>query len=257
MDWFPTITLREKARDVTARLQAAYQITGPDRGESRQLPPVDELVLTLLSQSTTDVNSWRGYLALRERFPNWEAAADAPVADIEAAIRPCGLSRQKAPRIRAILRRLREEHGAMTLDFLAGMPPDEALAYLMSFHGVGRKTASCVLLFALGMPAMPVDTHVLRVARRLALIPPHGSADDAHDQLECLLEEEDYLTFHVNTVVHGRRTCTARNPACARCPLLARCPYGEQRLAEGTASADTTEGADNVEGDGLSTRLSG
>jgi endonuclease-3 len=110
------------------------------------------------------------------------------------------------------------------------MPPDEALAYLTSFHGVGRKTASCVLLFSLDMPAMPVDTHVLRVARRLDLIPQRGSADEAHDLLESLLPEELYMAFHVNVIAHGRQTCTARNPACERCPVLALCPYGQQRL---------------------------
>ncbi|OPZ84969.1 MAG: Ultraviolet N-glycosylase/AP lyase [bacterium ADurb.Bin429] len=174
MDWFPTLELREKIAEVTRLLRDTYHAEGPRRGHAASVPPTDELVLTVLSQSTTDVNSWRGYQALRERYGgDWEKVADAPVAEIEEAIRPCGLSRQKAPRIKAILRRLREERGSVSLDFLAVMPPDEALEYLMSFHGVGRKTASCVLLFSLGMPAMPVDTHVHRVARRLALIPPH------------------------------------------------------------------------------------
>ncbi|HEY3379905.1 MAG TPA: hypothetical protein VGL77_20725, partial [Armatimonadota bacterium] len=118
-----------------------------------------------------------------------------------------------------------------SLDFLAELPPDQALAYLMSFHGVGRKTASCVLLFSLGLPAMPVDTHVLRIARRLALIPAQGSADVAHDLLESLLPEELYMPFHVNLIAHGRRTCTARHPACVRCPLLDMCGYGQQRLS--------------------------
>jgi len=231
MNWFPTLELQEKAREVASRLQAVYHAVGPDRGAKRQLPPVDELILTLLSQSTTDINSWRGFHALKERFPDWNVAADAPLDVIEDAIRPCGLSRQKAPRIQSILRRLRDEHGWITLDFLADMPPDEALAYLVSFHGVGRKTASCVLLFSLDMPAMPVDTHVLRVAHFLELIPEKVNADDAHNLLECLLPEELYLPFHVNVIAHGRQTCHARHPACERCPIIDLCPHGQQRLS--------------------------
>lgn len=233
MDWFPTMALREKIAEVTCCLREAYHAPGPRRGHAASVPPVDELVLTVLSQSTTDVNSWRGYEALLARYGgDWDAVADAPVGEIEEAIRPCGLSRQKAPRIKAILQRLREERGAITLDFLTAMPPDEALDYLMSFHGVGRKTASCVLLFSLNMPAMPVDTHVHRVARRLALIPPIASAEQAHAMLEALLPEDDYYDFHVNTITHGRQTCTARNPTCERCPVLHLCPYGQARMGK-------------------------
>lgn len=234
MNWFPTTALREKARSITTRLQAVYGAGAPNRGHASRLAPVDELVLTVLSQSTTDINSWRGYEALRARFGTWDAVADAPVAAIEETVRPCGLSRQKAPRIKAALQRIREEQGEVTLEFLRARPPDEALAYLMSLHGVGRKTASCVLLFALDMPAMPVDTHVLRVARRLELIPPRGSAEQAHDLLEALLEEEAYLPFHLNLIAHGRRTCTARRPACERCAVLDLCPYGQARLGTGS-----------------------
>jgi len=226
MDWFPTLELRAKIADIMQKLIDAYHAQGPERGHAAALPPVDELVLTMLSQSTTDVNSWRGYRALRERFPSWDAVADAPEEEIELVIRACGLSRQKAPRIKAILRSLRDEHGAVTLDFLADLPPDEALACLMSFHGVGRKTASCVLLFSLGMPVMPVDTHILRIAKRLGLIPLDATADQAHDLLEALLPEEAYYAFHVNAIAHGRQTCTARAPACPRCPLLELCPFG-------------------------------
>lgn len=230
MAWAPTAALRQKAREVAVRLEAEYHAVGADRGNFRRLPAVDELVLTLLSQSTTDINSWRGFRALQERFLDWDAVADAPVAQVEAVIHPCGLSHQKAPRLQAILQRLREERGTITLDFLIDLPTKEALDYLMSFHGVGRKTASCVLLFSLGMPAMPVDTHVLRVARRLALIPERGSAEVAHGWLESLLPQTDYLIFHVNVIAHGRKTCTARRPACERCVILDKCPWGMNHL---------------------------
>jgi endonuclease-3 len=227
MDWFPTLELRHRALAVLARLEETYHAVGPDHGAGIGLPPVDEIVLTLLSQSTTDVNSWRGFQALKARFSDWETLADAPVEAIEAAIRPCGLSRQKAPRIKALLQRLREERGRITLDFLADLPPDEALAYLLSFHGVGRKTASCVLLFSLQMPVLPVDTHVHRVAGRLALIPAGASADQAHDLLEALLPEETYLSFHLNLIAHGRQVCFARHPRCEGCPVCDLCPYGQ------------------------------
>lgn len=249
MDWFPTLALRRKALVVTERLAATYHATAPQRGEDGRLPALDELILTLLSQSTTDVNSWRGYQALRERFPSWDAVADAPLDAVEATIRVCGLSRRKAPRLQAILRRVRAERGQLSLDFLQTVPPDEALAYLQSFVGVGRKTASCVLLFSLGLPAMPVDTHVLRVTRRLALIPPCTSAEQAHDFLEALLPEEAYLLFHVNVIAHGRQTCTARHPACARCPLLDECAHGQAGMTpeHEEASGGRTAGVAPVE----------
>lgn len=223
--WSPTDALREKCLLITQRLQQQYHAVGTEQGHSRRLPAVDELMLTLLSQSTTDINSWRGYQALRERYTSWDAMADAPVAEIAALIHQCGLAQQKAPRMKAILQRLREERGAITLDFLTDLPPAEALAYLMSFHGVGRKTASCVLLFSLDMPAMPVDTHVLRVTRRLGLIPARGSVEQAHQMLESLLPEMLYLTFHLNVITHGRETCSARNPACERCIIADICPF--------------------------------
>jgi endonuclease-3 len=233
--WFPTMAMRNKALEIGERLRATYHAEGPARGHTARLPAVDEVVLTFLSQSTTDINSWRGYQALKARYPNWAAMAAAPVSEIEATIRLCGLARQKAPRIKAFLQRLREERGELSLEFLRALPPDEALAYLQSFHGIGRKTASCVLLFSLDMPAMPVDTHVLRVARRLELIPPKTSAEQAHDLLESLLPEEWYLPFHVNMIAHGRQTCTARRPACERCPIYDLCPYGQRLLAERAA----------------------
>jgi endonuclease-3 len=203
------------------------------------LPPVDELILCLLAQRTDADDNWRGYQALLTRFTCWDALADAPLAQVAAALHSCGLSRQRAARIQAILQRVRAEQGAITLDFLSALPPDEALAYLISFTGVGRQTASRVLLFALDMPALPVNTHVLRVSRRLALLPDGTHADAAHAMLESLLPEELYRPFHDNTFAHGRQTCTAQRPACARCPLCADCAFGQQQLAAGGSARNT------------------
>lgn len=213
-----------KLREIARRLSEKHQQIAPERGHTASLPPVDELLLTLLSQSTTDINSWRGYQALLDRYCNWDALADAPVADITATIHCCGLAAQKAPRMKAILQRIRAEQGAITLDFLRDTPVAEALEYLLSFNGIGRKTASCILLFSLGRPVMPVDTHVLRVTKRLALIPENCNADRAHLLLEAMLPESEYLTFHLNIIAHGRQICRARNPHCTSCPLADICP---------------------------------
>ncbi len=219
-------SLVKLAVEVRSRLEAVYHATGPSRGHGcASIPAVDELALTFLSQATTDINSWRGYQALRAAYPTWEAVADAPVEAIEELIRPCGLSRQKAPRILAALNRIRAEQGSITLDFLRDMPRADALEYLLSFNGVGRKTASCVLLFSLGVPALPVDTHVWRVAKRLGLITEKTSAEAAHAVLEGIVPEADYLTFHVNVIAHGKVFCTARSPKCSACVLAEICPF--------------------------------
>jgi len=216
---------RALAIEVRRRLEAVYHATGPSRGHGcTSIPAVDELVLTFLSQATTDINSWRGYQALRTAFPSWEAVADAPVEKIEELIRPCGLSRQKAPRILAALHRIRAEQGAISLDFLCDIPRVDALAYLLSIRGVGRKTASCVLLFSLGIPALSVDTHVWRICKRLGLISAKTTADAAHAILEGIVPEADYLPFHVNVIAHGKAICTARTPKCSACVLAEICP---------------------------------
>ena len=221
----------KNALEITRRLSEVYHASEHDPGLARRMPAVDELVLTLLSQNTSDVNSWRGYEALCAHFADWDAVADASLEEVIAVIRRCGMAQQKAPRIQALLQRLRAEHGRITLDFLKEQSPSSAMDYLTSFHGVGRKTASCVMLFALDMPALPVDTHVLRVAKRLALIPQQCSADEAHDLLETLLPSSLYLEFHVNLIMHGRKICTARTPHCARCVLVDVCPTGREVLS--------------------------
>ncbi len=221
--------LKIKAKTVGDILHELYHAHHPHRMEGGVLQPVDELVLTILSQSTTDTNSWRGYHALKAVFPDWDSVADAPVEQVEKAIKLCGLSHQKAPRIQAVLQQLRTEHGKITLDFLQGITARAGLEYLTSFNGVGRKTASCVLLFALDKPVMPVDTHVHRVTMRLGLIDKDVTADKAHDILEKIVDPADYLTFHVNVIAHGRQICTARNPHCQACAIAELCDYYNKR----------------------------
>jgi endonuclease-3 len=186
--------------------------------------PMTELVLTLLSQHTSDHNSGRAFHRLIERFPTWEAVLAAPTSEVEDAIRPGGLAPTKAPRLQELLAAVRERAPGFDLSVLETLPLADAKAWLRALPGVGPKTAACVLLFALGRPALPVDTHVDRVARRLGLVPPRASTDQAHDILESQLDADEVYAFHVDLIQHGRRTCAARAPLCSACPLLARCP---------------------------------
>jgi endonuclease III len=191
--------------------------------------PVDELVLTVLSQNTNDRNRDVAYHRLRERFPTWEDVRRAPVADVEDAIRPGGLAPTKAVRIVQILDALAGDD----LGWMETAPVDEARDYLVSLPGVGRKTAACVLLFSFGRHDVPVDTHVFRVGSRLGLFRPRASLEEAHDELLRLCPEGDAYEVHVLLIRHGRRTCVARAPRCAECPLRRMCPEGRRRLARG------------------------
>ncbi|MBI2761390.1 MAG: endonuclease III, partial [Chloroflexi bacterium] len=186
--------------------------------------PVSELVLTILSQHTNDTLSGKAFARLLERFPSWSAIAAAPAGEIEEAIRDGGLARQKAPRIKAVLERIAAERGAFDLGFLADLPLEEAKTWLRSLPGVGPKTAACVLMFALGRPALPVDTHVYRVSRRLGLIGPKVTEAAAHAVLEALVPPGDTYAFHIALIKLGRYTCTAQRPRCDDCPLNDICP---------------------------------
>ncbi|HET8908356.1 MAG TPA: endonuclease III, partial [Ktedonobacterales bacterium] len=183
--------------------------------------PLGELVATILSQHTSDTNSERAYRQLRATFATWEQVRDAPVADVEAAIRSGGLAKQKARRIQQILYIVTERLGdqPLTLNALDSMPLDDAQTWLRELPGVGPKTAACVMLFALGKPAFPVDTHVWRVTKRLGLISQRTSAENAQEILQSLIPPEWRHTMHINLIRHGRQICYARNPACFRCPL--------------------------------------
>jgi endonuclease III len=187
--------------------------------------PIAELVLTVLSQSTNDRNRDVAYLALRERFDRWDEVRDAPVGEIEEAIRPGGISKIKSARIKAILQELPETAaGEPTLDWLPDVSVPDAQRYLCSLPGVGRKTAACVLLFALGMRDVPVDTHVSRVGTRLALFRPAAGFDELHDTMLALTPPGEELELHLNMLRHGRRTCHARRPNCRGCALQRMCP---------------------------------
>jgi endonuclease-3 len=189
------------------------------------LPPLDELVSTILSQNTNDANRDRAFQALRQQFPTWEAVRDADEQDVIDAIRPAGLGNQKGPRIQNVLREITRQRGELSLDFLAQMPDAEALDWLMAFKGVGPKTASIVLLFSLGKPAFPVDTHIYRVSGRLGIRPDGMSADQAHTHLGQLFPAEAYYAAHLNLIRLGREVCQARRPKCIDCPLQDLCEY--------------------------------
>jgi endonuclease III len=192
--------------------------------------PIDELVLTVLSQNTNDRNRDVAYARLRERFPSWVEVDGAPVAEIEDAIRPGGLAPTKAVRIKQILEALGDDD----LAWLADAPLEEARDYLTELPGVGRKTAACVLLFSFGRPDVPVDTHVYRVGSRLALWCQRASFNEAHDEMLRLVGDsgQEAYEVHVLLIRHGRRTCTSRSPDCAACPLRRMCPEGRRRLAK-------------------------
>ena len=186
--------------------------------------PASELVYTILSQHTSDINSERAFRTLMATFGSLEAVAAADAGDIENAIRSGGLAKTKAPRIKAILNEVMRKVGSYDLTFLAEMPLDEAKAWLKELDGVGPKTAAIILCFSLGLPAMPVDTHIYRVAKRLGFFGPKVSAEQAHDILEPMVEPEDVFAFHLYLINHGRQVCKARRPRCSECVLAWGCP---------------------------------
>ena len=192
---------------------------------SNPLPPLDELVSTILSQNTNDTNRDRAYQGLRRRFPTWEEVRDAPASQVVQAIRPAGLANQKGPRIQQVLREITAQRGSLGLDFLSDLAPEEAIAWLRAFNGVGPKTAAIVLLFSLGKPAFPVDTHIYRVSGRIGLRPAKMNAEQAHVHLAHLLPPETYYAAHLNLIRLGREICQARRPKCEVCPLTDVCDY--------------------------------
>ena len=217
--------LRAKAARVEALLTDAY---GPRvwRAENYVDDVLGALVATVLSQNTSDLNSGRAYASLKAAFPGgWDTVRTASVTAVADAIRAGGLANIKAPRIQAILQDVYERNGRTDLDHIRAWDDATIRAYLRAFPGVGAKTAACVLMFNLGRPVLPVDTHVHRVAARLGLIGPRVGADEAHDRLQALLDDDQVYAFHVHLIEHGRRTCHARRPACPACPVQRECDW--------------------------------
>jgi len=208
----------DRVRRIRDRLREAYGIPG-QRPHGR---PVDELVLTVLSQSTNDRNRDVAFAGLRDRFPSWEEVRAAPVEEIEDAIRPGGLAPTKSRRIKEILEAIGDP---LSLDWLAEAPVPEGQAYLCDLPGVGRKTAACVLLFSFGLRDVPVDTHVGRVATRLGLLRERAGSAEQADAMTALTPPGEELEFHLNLLRHGRHTCHSQRPDCRHCVLRRMCPY--------------------------------
>ncbi len=223
---------RAAAAAVTERLRAYY-----GDPQLRQLQdPLAELVQTVLSQNTADVNSDRAFASLVARFgSDWEAVRAAPVSEIADAIRIGGLADVKAARIKSILDRIVELCGELDLSFLRNVSLEEGRAFLRSLGGVGPKTAACVLLFSCGKPAMPVDTHVYRVSQRLGLVPLRATPDQAHTLLEEIVPPEKIYTVHMLLIRHGREICKAQRPRCPICPVVDLCPYPNKTPATDVA----------------------
>ncbi len=212
---------------------------GPRPWYSRN-EPLTELVTTILAQHTSDLNAERSFALLWQRYSDWQAIADAPTEQVVNTIRTGGLAQQKGPRIQGVLREIHRRRGDYDLHFLKDLPFDVALEWLTTLNGIGPKTARCVLVFSLGMPAIPVDTHVHRVLKRLALIPPKLAADPAHRVIEAMVPEADKYRFHVYLIEHGRGVCRAINPRCDECPLQQRCPASVTALRARAKAAAVT-----------------
>ena len=220
---------KRRVRAIRDRLREMYGVPA----EEPHGDPIAELIKTVLSQHTNDRNRDVAFAALRERFPGWEEVRDAPVNEVEEAIRPGGLARQKAPRIQAILEQLGDPPD---LAWLERASRAESLDFLLALPGVGRKTAACVLIFTWGIPEIPVDVHVHRVGGRLGLFPAKASFEKAHDEMLAIVPPEDAHEFHVNLIRHGRTVCRPK-PRCGECGLRRMCPwYRENRTAAGASS---------------------
>lgn len=225
-------------REIHRRLARAHGPLEPPR----RLDPLEELVVTILSQNTSDTNRDRAYQAMRARYPTWEALAAARPKDLIETIRVGGLANTKAPRILSVLGEIRQREGGFDLSWMREAPDREIEEYLISLPGVGPKTAACVLAFSLGRPALPVDTHVFRVATRLGLLPPQISAAEAHRVLRDLVPPGLRLSMHVALIRHGRTICRAGRPHCEDCPLSELCPTAPTYLGEGAPRGSPARG---------------
>ena len=217
----PAAKTKRKAQQIYQILLEIYGLP-----EWRQpLPALDELVSTILSQNTNDINRDRAFENLRTVFPTWEAVRDADENEIIEAVRIAGLANQKGPRIQQVLRQISAERGELSLEFLRDLSREDALQWLQGQKGVGPKTAAIVLQFSLGIPAFPVDTHVYRVSGRLGIRPVKMNVERAHTWMEMLFQPDQYGPGHLNFIRHGREICHARKPECSRCPLAQLCDF--------------------------------
>jgi len=224
------LRLRAKLVRVEEKLDAAYGVQ-VWRADAHSTDLVGALVATVLSQNTSDLNSGRAYASLKKAFPGgWDKVRTAPVTAVAEAIRSGGMANMKAPRIQAILQDIYDSIGHTSLDHIREWDDAKTLVYLRGFHGVGAKTAACILMFNLGRPVLAVDTHVHRVSKRLGLIPAKASADAAHDLLPELLGEGQAYSVHVHFIEHGRRICHSQRPECGVCPLQADCDFYQQQV---------------------------
>jgi endonuclease-3 len=217
---------RRRVRAIHRRLERSFGPLAPPRSSD----PLEELILTVLSQHTSDVNAARAFEQLRRRFPDWDVLAAARTSDVADSIRSGGLANIKAPRIQGILREIHGREGRYDLSFLAEMSDADARSYLSSLNGVGPKTAAIVLAFSLGRNALAVDTHVHRVTRRLGLIPPEATPEKAHRILEDIVPPQLRVSMHVGLIRLGREICKAGRPRCEICPLNDVCPTGRVNL---------------------------
>lgn len=224
------IVEEESSADVTEsityiiqNLKFVYGVPEPEGG----LDPLDVLIETMLSQSTTNVNSRRAFESLKRRFPTWEEARRARAISIESAIKSGGLARQKSVRIKNLLNEIHERRGSLDLSFLYSAPIEEAIRFLASFKGAGPKTVACTLLFACSRPVFPIDTHIFRIARRLGLITEKCTDQQAHKLMAAMLPEDRYYEVHINLIRHGRKVCRPQKPRCEQCCLVDYCRYYE------------------------------
>ena len=237
---------RRRAR---GRLDRVYRRLTDHYGRprwTRSGTALDCLILTVLSQNTNDRNSLAGFRKLKERFGDWAEVEAAPWRRVASAIKVSGLSNVKSRRIKQILKRVRKERGAHSLEELKRWDPERAIEYLRDFPGIGPKTAACVLMFSFGKPVFPVDTHILRVSKRLALIPPKTSAEEAHHLLQSVTPDDRVYPLHLLLIRHGREICTARNPQCRPCVLLPTCPTGRERTQKSEAPDPASPGKDKA-----------
>jgi endonuclease III len=222
-------------RELQTKALAIHRLLIQHYGEPtwrNPLPALDELVSTILSQNTNDINRDRAFESLRRRFPTWEEVRDAPLEDVVEAVRVAGLANQKGARIQAALQDITTQRGSLDLHFLHELSDEEAHQWLLQFKGVGPKTAAIVLQFSLGKPAFPVDTHVYRVSGRLGLRSSKMNVEAAHPHLAGLFPPATYYAAHLNIIRHGREICHARRPKCEACPLQELCDYYQNTIKE-------------------------